>query len=94
MEDLACMIFEFFLEVFDKLYLYPLFPRKKRSKKRDGFLKFMGYVPTFVAFATILICAIISFGWSHQYATACFIAMVISGLYLLTVMILNFAIGQ
>lgn len=95
MEELACMILEFFLEVFDRLSLYALFPKKKRSEDADDFLRFICYVPTFAAFVAILIGGcMIGFGWGEQYHTACFIAMAISVLYLLTVMILNYAIGE
>lgn len=95
MEELAFMIFEFFLEVFDRLSLYHLFPTKKRSKDTDDFLRVICYIPTFVALAIILIGGcMIGFGWGVQYHTACFIAMAASALYLLIILVLNYAIGE
>ena len=104
MDDLLELILDVILEVigdsqaanhiFQSSSLYPLLPKKKRSERMDGFLRFVCYLPALLSILAMLspffyiICS-----WESRFLPSAFIgccfAAVIGLFYIVAVVAVN-----
>ncbi len=109
MDDLLELLLDIFIGIFadspsaEKLFLncslYPFFPKKERSEEMDGFLRFVGYIPAFIALLAMLspifyIIVSLDLDFSRNTLIGCCIAAAIGLLYIIAVVVSNLIINR